>query len=134
MSATDEMTACRAPAFDAADLFDQLLVMTKGALDALPYGVIGLSPSATVEVYNTTESQLAGLAPERVIGRHFFHEVGVCMNNDVVASRYEEEAELDEFVPYVITFRMRPAHVRLRLLKRRYHDRAWLVLDRATRG
>ena len=38
------------------------------------------------------------------------------MNNFMVAQRFEDEPELDAIVPYVLTLRMRPTRVRLRLL------------------
>lgn len=41
---------------------------TSDTLDHLPYGVIGLSSDGLVEIYNTTESKLAGLPAERVLG------------------------------------------------------------------
>jgi photoactive yellow protein len=67
--------------------------------------------------YNAFESQLAGLAPVRVLGKHFFTEVAPCTNNYLVASRYEECATVDEQLPYVFTLRMRPRNVELRLVK-----------------
>ncbi len=70
-----------------------------------------------VTVYNATESKNAGLSPQRVLGKHFFEEVAPCMNNFMVAQRFDDVDELDEIIPYVLTLRMRPTPVRLRLLK-----------------
>lgn len=86
-------------------------------LDDMPFGVIGLSADALVTVYNATESKNAGLRAQRVVGKHFFEEVAPCMNNFMVAQRFEDEHDLDDIVPYVLTLRMRPTPVRLRLLK-----------------
>ncbi|WP_150561067.1 PAS domain-containing protein [Pandoraea bronchicola] len=86
-------------------------------LDALPFGVIGFTPDAIVMTYNATESRNAGLSPQRVLGKHFFEEVAPCMNNFMVAQRFDDVDELDEIIPYVLTLRMRPTPVRLRLLK-----------------
>ncbi len=52
--------------------FALLCVMDPAGLDALPFGVVGLSPEGIVEVYNKTEADLAGLNPGDVIGSHFF--------------------------------------------------------------
>jgi photoactive yellow protein len=87
------------------------------ALDALPFGVIGLNDTGIVEIYNKTESRYAGLDPENVLGHHLFTGVAPCMNNFMVAERFEEETELDETIDYVLTFRMRPTPVKLRMLK-----------------
>ena len=86
-------------------------------LDGLSFGIIGLAPTGEVEVYNETEAQLAGLGRTSVLGRHFFTAVAPCMNNFMVAQRFEDEAALDETIDYVLTFRMRPKRVKLRLLK-----------------
>nr|WP_284700787.1 phosphonate transporter [Robbsia betulipollinis] len=86
------------------------------ALDALPFGVIGLTPDSTVRIYNLAESQASGLAPARVLGYRFFEEIAPCMNNFMVAQRFEDEARIDDTIAYVLTFRMRPTPVHLRLL------------------
>lgn len=96
---------------------DQLNFLSDNELDLLPFGVVGLSSGNLVEVYNRTESRLAGLSANAVIGTDFFISIAQCMNNFMVAQRLEDEAELDVEFPYVLTFRMRPTPVRLRLLK-----------------
>ncbi len=86
-------------------------------LDGLPYGVIGLSADGCVAVYNATESRLAGLSAARVLGRHFFDTIAQCMNNFMVAQRFVDEPELDATIDFVLTLRMRPTPVKLRLLQ-----------------
>lgn len=93
-----------------------LTSMTPGQLDDLPFGVVGLDAEGLVERYNATEARMAGLDPETVLGVSFFDDVGQCMNNFMVAQRFEDEIELDEIIPYVLTLRMRPTRVRLRML------------------
>lgn len=102
------------------------------ALDALPYGVIGLNEAGTVEIYNKTESRLAGLDAGTVLGRHFFTAVAPCMNNFMVAERFEEETDLDETIDYVLTFRMRPTPVKLRMLKSSEVPRRYLLVQYRT--
>ena len=58
-----------------------------------------------------------GCLRESVLNQNFFLTTGVCMNNFLVAQRFEDEAELDVTIDYVLTFRMRPTPVKLRLLK-----------------
>lgn len=95
----------------------ELAGLDTARLDEMQFGVIGLSPDALVTVYNATESKNAGLRAQRVLGKHFFEEVAPCMNNFMVAQRFEDEEAIDDIVPYVLTLRMRPTPVRLRLLK-----------------
>lgn len=104
--------------------------MANPELDALPFGVIGLSADYLVEVYNRTESRLAGLARDSVIGTNFFLATAQCMNNFMVAQRFEDEAELDAVINFVLTLRMRPTPVRLRLLQSRAVQRRYIFLER----
>jgi photoactive yellow protein len=89
-------------------------------LDALQFGVIGFDAEGVVRRYNTFESQAAGLSLKRVIGNSLFTVVAPCMNNYLVAQRFEDAAEagskLDVTIDYVLTLRMRPVKVQLRLL------------------
>ncbi len=117
------------PEFPTVDILS-LSRMSSEELDALPFGVVGLSRQGIVESYNATESRLAGLPPETVIGSPFFLSVAQCMNNYIIAQRLEDEAELDVDMPYVLTFRMRPTPVRLRLLKSEAVSRAYVLIQR----
>lgn len=98
--------------------------------DALPFGVVGLSPDGLVEVYNRTEERLAGLPRDSVIGTHYFSATAQCMNNFMVAQRFEDEAEIDAVIDYVLTLRMRPTPVRLRLLKALGIPRNYILIER----
>ena len=102
--------------FDTVSIGD-LEQMKAADFDALAFGVIGFSETNEVEIYNATEARLAGLRAERQIGQAFFNTVAPCMNNFLVAQRFEDEAELNEVIDYVLTLRMRPKKVKLRLLK-----------------
>jgi photoactive yellow protein len=99
-------------------------------LDTLPFGAVGLSPEGIVEIYNATEEQLAGLRRESVIGTHYFSTTAQCMNNFMVAQRFEDEPEIDAIIDYVLTLRMRPTPVRLRLLKANGMDRRYVLIER----
>ncbi|MEM9693680.1 MAG: PAS domain-containing protein [Myxococcota bacterium] len=59
-------------------------------LDDLPYGLIVLDAQGRVVRYNDTESRLAGLPPERVIGRDFFREVAPCTRVREFEGRFRE--------------------------------------------
>lgn len=99
---------------DAASLLD---AASPDDLDALTFGVVGMTLDGIVERYNMYEWRLSGLPASKVLGRHFFTEVAPCTNNYLVSLRYEEEAVLDACIPYVFTLKMRPRKVELRMLK-----------------
>ena len=99
-------------------------------LDSLPYGVVGLAADGTVEIYNATESRLAGIPRSIVLGWQYFAETAQCMNNFMVAQRFEDEPEIDDVIDYVLTLRMRPTPVQLRLLKSAGSGRRYLLIQR----
>ena len=102
-------------AFDEIDLH-VLACMPMEQVDLLPFGVVGLDAESLVVVYNAAEARMAGLDRDSVMGAPFFDAVAQCMNNFMIAQRFEDETELNEIVPYVLTLRMRPTRARLRLL------------------
>jgi photoactive yellow protein len=109
---------------------DDLQSMAPEACDRLPFGVVGLDAAGVARVYNATESKLAGLAPDAVLGKAFFDAVAQCMNNFMVAQRFEDEPDLDAIVPFVLTLRMRPTPVRLRLLASKSVAMRFILISR----
>lgn len=107
-------------AFSSPDLCAALAAMSDAERDQLPFGVIGFDDDTMVRQYNTFESGAAGLGPARVVGQPLFTVVAPCMNNFMVAQRFEDaidaNAALDATIDYVLTLRMRPVKVALRLL------------------
>lgn len=118
------------PSFDQPGLHALLEAAEAGALDALPFGVVRMDQANRVAAYSAAESRTSGLRPETVLGRDFFLDVAPCMNNFLVALRFETEVELDETVDFVLTFRMRPTPARLRLLASRLHAHRYVLIER----
>ena len=114
------MSTAQAVAFSGVELHAELDRCTNDELDALDFGVIGIDEAGLVQRYNSFESQAAGLSHQRVIGQPLFTVVAPCMNNFMVAQRFEDAlasgSTLDATVDYVLTLRMRPVKVKLRLL------------------
>jgi photoactive yellow protein len=106
--------------FDDTALHAHLDRSTDEDIDALDFGVIGIDTAGLVQRYNRFESQAAGLTPQRVLGQLMFIAVAPCMNNFMVAQRFEDAlangSTLDATLDYVLTLRMRPVKVKLRLL------------------
>lgn len=115
--------------FEAVALRD-LDAMRVEDRDALPFGVVGFAADTIVEIYNATEARMSGLDPATVIGVPFFEAVAQCMNNFMVAQRFEDEPEIDAVIPYVLTLRMRPTKVRLRLLATAGSPRRYILIER----
>jgi photoactive yellow protein len=113
-------TQAHAVTFACPDLSGDLDSLSDEALDALDFGVIAIDDQGVVGRYNAFESKAAGLSIPRVLGQPLFTVVAPCMNNFLVAQRFEDAQEsgsaLDATVDYVLTLRMRPVKVKLRLL------------------
>lgn len=114
------MTTIQLVSFDDADVLPHLGQCEDEELDALDFGVIGFDAQGRVCRYNRFEAQAAGLSPQRVLGNPLFSTVAPCMNNFMVAQRFDDAHDtgcaLDATIDYVLTLRMRPVKVRLRLL------------------
>jgi photoactive yellow protein len=114
------VTPTSSPAFGDPGLHDALSRLSDDNLDRLDFGVIAFDAQHIVRRYNAYESKAAGLSTARVIGHDLFTVVAPCMNNYLVAQRFEDAAAdgtaLDDTIDYVLTLRMRPVKVRLRLL------------------
>lgn len=107
-----------------------LNALDEATIDGLPFGVIGLDRGGSAVVYNAIESQLAGLPKARVLGAAFFDNIAQCMNNFMVAQRFEDEPELDAVIDFVLTLRMRPTPVKLRLLQSASSDIRYVLVER----
>jgi len=128
------MTPAVSIAFDQEHLFDELEAFEQTALDAVEFGVIGFDANTHVTVYNEYESQCAGLAKVRTIGKPLFTTVAPCMNNYLVAQRFEDAlldaTPLDCTIDYVLTLKMRPVKVKLRLLAKPALPTRYVLVNR----
>jgi photoactive yellow protein len=131
---TPPMNAATDLSFSAPGLHGRLASLNNEQLDQLDFGVIGFDADARVQRYNAFESQAAGLSPQRVIGEPLFTNVAPCLNNFMVAQRFEDAAfdaaELDDTIDYVLTLRMRPVKVKLRLLAAPGSDKRYVLVQR----
>jgi photoactive yellow protein len=106
--------------FGQPDLLPGLAALSAAELDELDFGVIGFDAETLVKRYNVYESKAASLSTKSVLGHPLFTVVAPCMNNFLIAQRFEDAAadgtRLDDTIDYVLTLRMRPVKVKLRLL------------------
>ena len=128
------MTDTPTVSFERRDLLQVLAQATDAELDSLGFGTIGFDAETIVRRYNAFESKMAGLSVSRVVGHPLFTIVAPCMNNFLVAQRFEDAAaagtELDEVIDYVLTLRMRPIKVKLRLLADAASDLRYVLIQR----
>lgn len=129
------MSAVMAREFDESDPTAWIDTVSDAELDELPFGVIGFDAEGIVRRYNARESRLAGLSRERVVATPLFTSVAPCMNNYLIAQRFEDAAAagttLDATIDYVFTLRMRPSKVRLRLLSSPLMSLSYVLVWRA---
>ena len=116
--------------FDKPDMLRRLEAMTDADMDRLDFGLIKLDPEGRVCAYNDYESRAAGLGRDRVLGLHFFTQVGPCMNNALVAGRMAAGQETDVEIDYVFTHRLKPEAVRLRLLSSGHARHRYILVRR----
>jgi len=114
------VTVAEKTSFSEAELQSRLDGACNAQMDELDFGVISFDAAGLVRQYNRYESAAAGLSLERVLGHSLFKVVAPCMNNYLVAQRFEDAqtagTPLDATIDYVLTLRMRPVKVKLRLL------------------
>ena len=129
------MTQLTHYAFPQPELLPILTSASQELLDSLEFGLIGFDADGTVRQYNAFESRAAGLSPQRVLGQALFTHVAPCMNNFMVAQRFEDAAggatALDDTIDYVLTLRMRPVKVKLRLLSDPAQAMRYVLIQRA---
>lgn len=122
--------------FDQPGLHQLLTQLDLAQLDALPFGVIGFDTQGAVVKYNQFEMDATGLKREYALGKHVFDQLAQCMNNFMVAQRYEDAKlnaqDLDEVLDYVLTWRMKPTKVKLRLLSVAGAEVSFIVLSPRT--
>src|SRR5471030_3260114 len=120
--------------FDQPGIAGVLDGLAETALDALDFGVIGFDRNGRVRRYNTFESKAAGLSLERVLDQDLFLVVAPCMNNFLVAQRFLDAREhgeaLDDTINYVLTLRMRPTKVQLRLVADPAAELSYVLVQR----
>jgi photoactive yellow protein len=120
--------------FEQTDLLPILEGLDDTGLDSLDFGVIGFNSDNVVCRYNAYESRAAALAPEKALGLHVFTGLAQCMNNYLVAQRFDDSKSsgetLDVTIDYVLTWRMRPTKVKLRMLYSPEYPVQYVLLHR----
>ena len=121
--------------FTSPGLLNWLYAVADEAVDALPFGVVGMDGDGRVCVYSVYESEQANLSRGEVIGRNFFEQVAPCMNNLMVAGRFADarraSTPLDAAIDHVLAFRSRITPSKLRLLYSPEISTHYLLIQRS---
>ncbi|HBD96519.1 MAG: hypothetical protein A2015_01095 [Spirochaetes bacterium GWF1_31_7] len=104
--------------FSDLDLFEKLIIASDDDLDAVNFGIIGINNQNNVVIYNKAEEEYSSYHRNSVVGKNLFLDIAPCMNNYMVALKFEERDSFDETIPYVLSFKVKPAPVQLRLIKK----------------
>ena len=117
---------------DFEDLYKRIDDMSRAELDQLPYGIIKLDEQGVIVEYNQYESQLAGLAPARVLGRNFFTEVAPCTDVQEFHGRFREGVatqRLDVRFRYRFLFKPTPRDVLVTLHNSNATRAEWVLVQ-----
>ena len=88
--------------FDDDDLGEKLRHASDEQLDNAPFGIIQVDDDGIVKFFNQYESDLSGMDPDEVLGRHFFTQVAPCTNNRLFRGRFKKgmrRGQAEETVP-----------------------------------
>jgi len=99
----------------------EILDLHAGDVDALPFGLISVDPTGTIEQYNAYESKLSRLSKDRVLGRNFFTDVAPCTAVKEFQGRFErfaaETGQGAESFDFVFRFPFGRQHVNITFLR-----------------
>jgi photoactive yellow protein len=118
--------------FDLALVYNKVHHMTPTELDALPVGAIRLNKDGVILDYNQFESELAGVAKERAIGKNFFEEVAPCTDVQEFHGRFKEgvaRKRLHEKFRYHFPFKKGGKNVLITLFYHDEQDAVWVFVQ-----
>ncbi len=112
------------------DILQKLIVSSETERDSVDFGVIEIDYSNIIIDYNSIEEGLSGYKKDFVSGKNLFLDIAPCMNNYIVALKFEEKEDFDEITPYILSFKIKPVSVDLRLIKNKELKRAFILIKR----
>ena len=77
------------PDFDAADLARRVEQLATEQIDSLPFGAIRLAADNTILLQSAAERRLSGFGERASLGKHFFHDIAPCMDQEEYRGRIE---------------------------------------------
>lgn len=118
--------------FVPREMLTRIAELSTEELDALPFGVVGLSDDGRIEVYNRFEANFTKLDREHVVGEPFFERVAPCTATRLVQGRFRKGVEtgtMDDVFGYTFSYRMEPVPVQLHLYRCPISQTNWLFVQ-----
>ncbi|MDX2015468.1 MAG: hypothetical protein SFW67_35075 [Myxococcaceae bacterium] len=114
-------------------ILSQLPAASREFANAQPFGIVKVTDDGTVQMYNTWEAEMAGVAPRDAEGKNFFTQVAPCTNNRLVFGKFKDgvaRGSLDAEFNYTFTYRMKPTNVVLRLVRDPKSKSNWVLVGK----
>lgn len=111
---------------------DQLADVGREIADDQPFGIVQVTDTGVVRLFNRWESQLSGVAVSSAEGRNYFTQVAPCTNNRLVMGKFKDGVKngaLDAEFNYTFTYKMRPTNVRMRLYRHPATGTNWVFVS-----
>jgi len=116
--------------FETSDIIKWINEADESSFDKTDFGIIGFDNQNIVKKYNLTEEKYSGLSKKNVLNKNLFLDVAPCMNNYLVSLKFEEKKELDEIIHYILSFKVKPCPVDLRLIKSKSLELNFILIKR----
>jgi photoactive yellow protein len=117
---------------------EALTRLTDAEIESAPFGGVVVDETGIIELYNAYETELAQLAPERVIGKNFFHHVAPCTAVAAFEGRFLEFLALGEPISdsfaYFFPFAHGDANVLVTFVKREGTESVLIVIERVDKA
>ena len=120
--------------FAPPDVLTELPKMTPAQLDALGFGVVGLTDGGDITKYNKYQSDLAGVPQAQALGKAFFKDVAPCTQNGLFYHQFKkgvEAGKLEASFPYTFTCKMTPTDVAVQLYRDPATRTNWVLVKRS---
>ncbi len=103
------------------ELLVALDVIGFAQIDELPFGVVRVDDSGTIDLYSKGESKISGVEASAAVGRNFFTNIAACTNNKLFRGTFNRgvtEGEMNLVFFYTFTYKMAPTEVKVQFYKR----------------
>ena len=116
------------------DVLASLGSMDQQQADALDFGVMQLSDSGHIHLYNRYQGEIGNLTPSQAEGKHFFTEIAPCTNNNIFHGQFRKGVAADNLnvmLSYTFNYRLAPIGVNVHMYRDPSTRTNWIFVQRA---
>ncbi len=120
--------------FASKEILSKLPSMSESELDALGFGVVGLTDAGQIVKYSKYQSELANVAKHDAMGKIFFKDVAPCTMNGVFYTQFKNgvaAGKLETVFPYTFTYKMKPTAVVVQMHRDAGSKTNWVLVKKA---